>query len=85
MTDATPLVMPRIQAVQQPENILELLCKPPRWLCWKAGPFKANGNLAKHDSEFPRPIRLSPDVTIWDEREVDAWIERKRAAAAKGP
>lgn len=41
-------------------------------------------NLAKHDPEFPQPIRLSKGVTVWDEREVDAWIESKRTTALKG-
>lgn len=38
--------------------------------------------LAKHDPEFPQPIRLSRGVTVWDEREVDAWIEGKRGNGA---
>lgn len=35
-------------------------------------------NLAKYDPDFPQPIRLSQGVTVWDEREVDTWIEGKR-------
>jgi predicted DNA-binding transcriptional regulator AlpA len=35
-------------------------------------------NLAKQDPEFPQPIRLSRGVTVWDEREVDAWIDIRR-------
>ena len=39
-------------------------------------------NLAKQDPEFPQPIRLSRGVTVWDEREVDAWIKRQRSDGA---
>lgn len=31
----------------QPENIPDLLREQPRWLCWKAGPPKANGKFDK--------------------------------------
>lgn len=35
----------------------------------------------QQDPTFPRPFKLSPGVTAWDEAEVVAWIEAKKAAA----
>lgn len=32
------------------------------------------------NSGFPRPFRISPGVTAWDEGEVFRWIESKKAA-----
>jgi len=34
---------------------------------------------AKDDPTFPKPFKLSDAVTVWDEGEVLAWIERKKA------
>jgi predicted DNA-binding transcriptional regulator AlpA len=47
---------------------------------------------AKNDLTFPKPFRLSKGVTCWDEGEISAWIEIKKAlrplievSAPKGP
>ena len=37
--------------------------------------------LVKTDPAFPRPVKLSPNVTIWLESEVDAWLLSRVAAA----
>jgi len=29
------------------------------------------------ENRFPKPIKLSPKVTIWDESEIDKWIKDK--------
>jgi predicted DNA-binding transcriptional regulator AlpA len=34
----------------------------------------------KNDSSFPRRFRLSAGITCWDEGEILAWIETKKAA-----
>jgi prophage regulatory protein len=39
--------------------------------------------LAKSDPDFPKPIKVSGGITGWVESEVDAWLER-RVAAARG-
>lgn len=31
------------------------------------------------DPSFPKPFRLSPGVTVWDEAEILAWLESKKA------
>lgn len=33
------------------------------------------------DGSFPKPIRLSNKVTVWDAQEVQAWQDQRRAAA----
>jgi len=33
------------------------------------------------DGRFPKPIRLSNKVTVWDAQEVRAWEARQKAAA----
>ena len=40
-------------------------------------------NLAKTDPDFPKPIRLSRGVTVWDEHEVEAWVDAKRAVGRR--
>jgi predicted DNA-binding transcriptional regulator AlpA len=56
-----------------------------RGVCTKIGASRSHvWNLAKYDPAFPQPIRLSRGVTVWDEREVDAWVEGKRTATVKG-
>lgn len=35
---------------------------------------------AKHDATFPRPFKVSEAITCWDERELCAWIDSKKAA-----
>jgi predicted DNA-binding transcriptional regulator AlpA len=30
------------------------------------------------DGKFPKPIKLSEKVTVWDANEIDAWIASKR-------
>jgi predicted DNA-binding transcriptional regulator AlpA len=34
---------------------------------------------SKDDPSFPKPFRLSKGVTVWDEGEILAWIEAKKA------
>jgi predicted DNA-binding transcriptional regulator AlpA len=34
---------------------------------------------SKSDPTFPRPFHLSAAITCWDEREVIAWVESKKA------
>lgn len=46
MTQAATSDTPRFRPIQ-PENIPDLLREQPRWLCWKAGPPKANGKFDK--------------------------------------
>ncbi|HUX30536.1 MAG TPA: AlpA family phage regulatory protein [Thiobacillus sp.] len=31
------------------------------------------------DPTFPKPFRLSPGVTVWDEAEIIFWLESKKA------
>lgn len=33
----------------------------------------------KNDPSFPKPFHLSPAVTCWDEDELFAWLESKKA------
>jgi predicted DNA-binding transcriptional regulator AlpA len=33
----------------------------------------------KQDPEFPRPYKLSPGVTVWDEAEILSWIVGKKS------
>lgn len=35
--------------------------------------------LAKTDPSFPKPFCLSPRVTVWDNSEVAAYVETKKA------
>jgi len=35
--------------------------------------------LAKTDPSFPKPIKVSPGITIWDEAEVDSYYKAKKA------
>ena len=46
MTQAATSDTPRFLPIK-PENIPELLRQQPRWLCWKAGPPKADGKFDK--------------------------------------
>lgn len=34
----------------------------------------------KADQTFPKPFHLSPGRTVWDEAEIRAWIESKKAS-----
>jgi prophage regulatory protein len=36
----------------------------------------------RDDPAFPRIIKLSPRVSVVDDEELDAWVERRREAAA---
>ncbi len=36
----------------------------------------------KEDPSFPKPFHLSPAVTCWDEKELLAWIDEKKAQRA---
>jgi prophage regulatory protein len=38
----------------------------------------------KDDPTFPKPFRLSKGVTCWDEGEISAWIEAKKARQRAG-
>ena len=29
--------------------------------------------------KFPQPINLSPRITVWDNKEVDEWMEKQKA------
>jgi predicted DNA-binding transcriptional regulator AlpA len=29
-------------------------------------------------SRFPHPIKLSPGVTVWEKKAVDAWLESRK-------
>ncbi len=29
------------------------------------------------EGSFPKPIKLSPKVTIWDEEKIDEWVQSK--------
>ncbi len=40
---------------------------------------------AKSDPDFPKPVKVSEGITGWIEAEVDAYLERKVAAARKVP
>jgi predicted DNA-binding transcriptional regulator AlpA len=33
----------------------------------------------KEDASFPRPFKLSPAITVWDEAEVLQWLTSKKA------
>jgi prophage regulatory protein len=35
------------------------------------------------DSSFPRPIKLSPRVTVFLERDLDSWLAEKAIAAGR--
>jgi prophage regulatory protein len=37
------------------------------------------------DGKFPKPIKLSEKVTVWDANEIDAWIASKRDPQATTP
>lgn len=34
---------------------------------------------SRSDPTFPRPFHLSPAITCWDEDEVRAWLQTKKA------
>jgi predicted DNA-binding transcriptional regulator AlpA len=34
---------------------------------------------SQEDATFPKPFKLSPQSTVWDESEVIAWLESKKA------
>jgi predicted DNA-binding transcriptional regulator AlpA len=50
-------------------GVCELTCASPATV-WR---------WAKSDPTFPKPFRLSRGVTCWDEGEISAWIEAKKA------
>lgn len=31
------------------------------------------------DPSFPKPYKLSPGITVWDEAEILSWLEAKKA------
>jgi predicted DNA-binding transcriptional regulator AlpA len=39
---------------------------------------------SRADGTFPKPFRLGPAVTAWDEREILDWIEDKKAMRLSG-
>lgn len=44
----------------------------------KTGIAKSTIWLWVKENKFPKPIKLSPRITVWDESEVDEWIELKK-------
>ena len=36
----------------------------------------------REDPSFPKPFKLGPQLTVWDEMEVLHWLDAKRAARA---
>jgi prophage regulatory protein len=39
----------------------------------------------REDPSFPKPFKLSPQSTVWNEAEILAWIEAKRASSGARP
>ena len=44
----------------------------------KTGIAKSTVWLWVKENKFPKPIKLSERITVWDENEIDKWIEVKR-------
>lgn len=40
----------------------------------KTGIAKSTIWLWVSEGKFPKPIKLSPRITVWDEKEIDNWI-----------
>ena len=36
------------------------------------------------DNNFPQPFSLSKRVTVWDERDVNLWMEEQKKISTKG-
>lgn len=34
--------------------------------------------IHKDDPTFPRPFKISPQVTVWDEADIDNWLTCKK-------
>ena len=48
-------------------------------MCDKTGMSKATiWRLVAGDPTFPKPFKLSPGVTVWDEDEADNWLAFKK-------
>lgn len=35
-------------------------------------------------SRFPKPIKLSPNVAVWDEEDIDKWLLTKKQETTNG-
>jgi len=44
----------------------------------KTGIAKSTIWLWVKEDKFPKPIKLSERITVWDEDEIDKWIELKK-------
>jgi len=44
----------------------------------KTGIAKSTIWLWVKENKLPKPIKLSPRITVWDENEIDKWIELKK-------
>ena len=44
----------------------------------KTGIAKSTIWLWVNEDKFPKPIKLSKRITVWDESEIDEWIELKK-------
>jgi predicted DNA-binding transcriptional regulator AlpA len=31
-----------------------------------------------HEQEFPRPFKLGPNTSVWDEADIDRWLHHKK-------
>jgi len=53
-----------------------------REICGGVAPSTIWGWVKNHDSTgFPRPVRLSSNVTAWDSALVEAWAQNRIAAS----
>ena len=43
----------------------------------KTGLGKSTVWLWVKENKFPKPIKLSPRVTVWDEHKIEEWIKTK--------
>ena len=57
-----------------------------REICGGVAPSTVWGWVKNHDSTgFPRPVRLSSNVTAWDAAQVEAWAQARIAASRTQP
>jgi len=45
----------------------------------KTGMAKSTIWLWVKENKFPKPIKLSERITVWEENEIDQWIEIKKS------
>ena len=31
---------------------------------------------SKHEADFPKPIKISSRITVWDKSQIDKWVHR---------